>query len=122
MINRVAIVGFLSLACLAASAEDGDRIAQLEKDVKALELRISKLESLLQSSQQSQGVELNDQRWRSISNWRRLSVGMSTNDVRQILGEPIRVSGGSIERWQYERRGEVVFLRGALDSWREPHE
>jgi hypothetical protein len=64
--------------------------------------------------------------WHDKQNWRRfLRTGMNKTKVRQLFGEPERVSVfGDLETWEYGR-GEITFdmenhLNGSLYSWHEP--
>lgn len=54
------------------------------------------------------------------SQWRRLQRGMSKDEVRKLLGEPVRVSVSKFyESWAYPR-GTVTFDgKGRLDAWSE---
>jgi hypothetical protein len=57
------------------------------------------------------------------SSWRQLSKGLSCEQVRSLLGEPSRISGGDVEFWYYNQNfssGSLMFIRSRLDSWREP--
>jgi len=57
------------------------------------------------------------------SSWRQLSKGLSREQVRSLLGEPSRISGGDVEFWYYNQNfssGSLMFIRSHLDSWREP--
>jgi len=55
------------------------------------------------------------------SQWRRLQRHMSKDDVRNLLGEPMRVSVSRFfEVWNYFG-GSVTFDgKGRVDSWNEP--
>lgn len=56
------------------------------------------------------------------SNWRKLSIGMSRERVRAILGEPDKINVSSFEDWFYPK-GKVSFstLGNGLSSWSEPN-
>ena len=123
MIKTITIIVFLSLVVSFNSyADDSARIAQLEKEVQELKLRISKLESLLSNSNTAQEVVTSSEGYKYIANWRKLTTGMGYSDVRRILGEPERVDGGSIAEWYYPNGGEVIFQRNKAWQWREPRE
>lgn len=123
MIKAITMIGFLSLcASFNSYAHDSDRIDQLEKETQELKLRISKIESLLSGSGESEELTLSHKGWRSVSNWRELTTDMSASDVRKILGEPQRVDGGSLATWYYENGGTVKFFNGKVHRWMEPRE
>lgn len=54
------------------------------------------------------------------SQWRKLQRRMSKDEVRKLLGEPVRVSVSRFyESWDYSR-GTVIFDgKGRLDAWSE---
>lgn len=70
-----------------------------------------------------------------IRKWRQLRDGLTREQVRRLLGEPTRISGGSqSERWTYPRGGRVSFFhqtsyyadgqqvrKWVLNYWSEPH-
>ena len=121
MIKTITIVAILSLGVSFNSyADDGDRIDQLKKEVQELELRISKLESLLSDASESKEIVPSHEGWKSLSNWRKLSTDMGYDEVETMLGTPERVDGGNIARWQYPNGGDVTFMRGKVHSWSEP--
>jgi hypothetical protein len=61
-----------------------------------------------------------------LSSWRRITKGLSRDQVRAILGEPRKVEGGDFEKWYYGRdiyygaSASVIFYSNAVDSWSEP--
>lgn len=123
MIKTITIIGFLSLFIAFNSyADDSDRIDQLEKEVQELQLRISKLESLLSNPNAAQDVVTSSDGWKSIANWRKLTTGMGPSDVRKMLGEPYRVDGGNLATWYYKNDGTVLFYQGKVREWREPRQ
>ncbi|MEJ2406342.1 MAG: hypothetical protein P8171_19000 [Candidatus Thiodiazotropha sp.] len=123
MIKTVTIIVFLSLViAFNAYADDTDRINQLEKEVQELKLRISKLESLLNKPNAAQEVVNSSEGYKSIVNWRKLTTDMGYSEVREILGEPQRVDGGSIAEWYYPNGGKVIFQMNKAWQWREPRE
>ena len=54
--------------------------------------------------------------------WRKLHRRMSREEVRKLLGEPLRISAGRYcESWGYMGSGMVTFdSKGHLDFWMEP--
>jgi hypothetical protein len=121
MVRSSIIVGFLSLIVACNSyASDSDRIAQLEKEIQEIDHRLSKLESLPSNPDKPQQPQVSAEGWKSITSWRNVTDDMNTSDVRKILGEPQRVSGGGLTIWYYQNGGTVTFLNGKVDSWDEP--
>lgn len=118
--RHFALLASMFTVHLSAHAQDASRIEQLEREIQAIKLRLSKLES-------PQGNAINDQKpgpasegWKSITSWRQLKTGMSPNEVRAILGEPVRLDGGQLAYWHYANRGSAVFYLDKLDRWTEP--
>ncbi|MBI1423769.1 MAG: hypothetical protein GC149_09925 [Gammaproteobacteria bacterium] len=103
-------------------ADDSDRIDRLEKKVQELNLRISKLESLLRESSENKVLVPSHEGWKSVHNWRKLATDMSASDVQKILGEPQRVDGGNLATWYYGNGGTVMFFNGRVNRWMEPRE
>jgi hypothetical protein len=68
--------------------------------------------------------KFNPEGWKDKANWRKLTKGMSKNDVTHLLGEPTRInSGGILDFFYYgERGGRVQFTEaGGVDGWSEPY-
>lgn len=123
MVKKIIIIGFLSLAVAFNSyAHDSDRIDQLEKEILETKLRLSKLESLLSNPSNAQEPVKSGEGWKSVSNWRKLTNGMSTSDVQKILGEPDRLNGGTFATWSYQNGGRVTFYQGKIYQWMEPRQ
>jgi TonB family protein len=59
--------------------------------------------------------------WKDKQNWRRLELGMSTDAVARILGDPERINKDpNAELWRYPGGGSVVFWNERLHHWSEP--
>ena len=58
--------------------------------------------------------------WKSIANWRKLTVGMKPNTVEKILGSADRIEGGKLAEWYYKNGGKVTFYKGEVNRWSEP--
>ncbi len=109
----------LSATTLSSFASDSERISQLVNEVNELRLRVQKLENFQPNANNQKQVVANEG-LKSIVNWRKLKTGISYNEVRELLGEPLRIEGGGIATWWYEKNGRVVFNRDTLYSWDEP--
>ena len=118
---RTLLLAFaLSVATCSSFANDSERISQLENQVNELKLRIQKLESFPPNTSNQQKSVVANEGAKSIANWRQLNRGMSYNEVRGLLGEPLRIEGGGVAYWLYSNNGRVTFVRDTLSSWNEP--
>ena len=110
----------LTATTFSSFASDSARISQLENEVSELRLRVQKLENSQPNANNQQKQVVANEGMKSIVNWRKLNRGMSYNEVRGILGEPLRIEGGGIATWKYANNGSVTFIRDKLSSWDEP--
>jgi len=124
--NPVSILGVLislSLFVHPLHAQN-DETLLLQQKIDALELRIEQLETQLRESTEFQKmVETGEFGWQNKMNWRKLEIGMPENEVRSILGAPIKVIKGSKTLWYYPNiyKGFVSFdQNGNLSGWNEP--
>ena len=123
MVKTIIFIGLLSLAVsFNSNAHDSDELDELEKEMQEIKHRLSELKSLLNNPRNDQKAAISAEGWKSVTNWRKLTVGMDTSDVRQILGEPQRINGGKSTRWYYQNGGIITFWEGTVDHWREPRE
>jgi hypothetical protein len=123
MVKTTVFIGFVLLAvAFNANASDRDRIDQLEKENQEIKLRLSKLESLLSNPGNAHELVTSSEGWKSVVNWRKLTVDMSASDVQIILGAPIRVDGGNVASWYYQNGGSVSFFHGKVHQWEEPQQ
>lgn len=117
---------FIIFAVLLSSpivyANDGDRIENLENEVRDLKQRIIKLEELIQEAGSAKELVPFHHGWKYLKKWRKLADGMTESSVRKILGEPERIDGGKIATWYYENGGRVSFAFGKVQRWSEPSE
>ena len=121
MVKKIIIIVYLSLGVTYNSyAHDSERLEQLEQDLQETKERLSELESTLKNTSKDKAVVKTNDGWKYVSNWRMLKQGMSYDDVRNILGEPQRIRGGSVATWYYKNKSEVTFLSNSLHSWQEP--
>ena len=110
----------LTATTLSSFASDSARLSQLENEVNELRLRVQRLENSQPNTNNQQKQVVANEGAKSIANWRKLNRGMAYNEVRGLLGEPLRIEGGGVATWWYEKNGRVVFIRDKLSSWDEP--
>jgi len=61
-----------------------------------------------------------------LSQWRRIRLGLSQDEVRDILGEPLKIDAQIFERWYYgkyaygDQPASVKFHQGVVSGWVEP--
>ena len=120
---KLAFIGLLPLAfALSAHAQDSGRIDQLETEIRAIKLRLSKIEATQGGLGAEQKPMAASEGWKSISSWRQLKTGMSPEQVRAILGEPNRIEGGGVAHWYYFNGGVSTFMQDKLYRWTEPNQ
>ena len=105
---------------MAQASSDPDlvrRTEQLERQVADLQRRIERLDGLVSGAPAGSGGAPT-----SLANWRRLREGMGYSEVRQLLGEPVHISGGGLAIWRYGGNASVTFLSGRVQNWAEPSE
>jgi hypothetical protein len=111
----------LSVMPFSSFASDSDRIAQLEKEVQELKVRLIKIEMPQNATSNQHRSIASTDGWKFLANWRSLKQGMSYDDVRVVLGEPEKVrASGPLTYWYYSNRSEVNFYQDRLDGWTEP--
>ena len=121
------IFGF---ACSGLSVASSD--AALEQKVTDLTSRVIELERRLDALESPEMMEMIEQNTAPTnpgnsldqSNWNRLKVGYNYDEVRELLGEPVKVKGGTMEYWYYsEHKLEgpfVKFIFKKVGSWKAP--
>jgi hypothetical protein len=96
-------------------AQDQDAMLFLLDKIAELESRIEQLES------PSSGVLSVAP---SLRSWRQLQRGMSFEQVRTLLGEPMKIDAGYVTRWYYSNSGiigpQVTFTDDRVSGWDEP--
>jgi outer membrane protein assembly factor BamE (lipoprotein component of BamABCDE complex) len=117
---KITAVGLLGIAAFSAHAQSDPRVDRLEAEVRDLQLRLSKIEAGQGGFVADQKLEASGLGWKSLSNWRQLKTGMTPEQVRAILGEPRRITGGSIAEWFYPNGGVSMFMQEKLYRWTEP--
>ena len=69
----------------------------------------------------AQSISAQEEPWKDKQNWRRLELGISTDAVARILGDPETITKDpDSELWEYPSGGYVVFWDERLHHWSEP--
>jgi hypothetical protein len=77
------------------------RIDRLEKVVAELQKKVADLQNTKQSEQAANHNVQKQELWRIKENWRKLRIGLSMDEVRLLLGEPVKVNSISIGVFWY---------------------
>lgn len=114
---------FFLVQPLAAQATT-DELSELRQKNAELEKKVSELEALLKECTEARKNQFSDdQGYQNKKNWRSLEPGMNQDQVRKILGEPLKVIEGVKILWYYPNiyGGYVSFdENGRLTGWNEP--
>jgi hypothetical protein len=123
IISTLVCLIFLGQFAHPLLAQD-DEALLLQKRIDELELRIEQLEKQLRESMEyREMLETGGFGWQNMMNWRKLEIGMPEDEVRSILGAPIKIIKGSRTLWYYPSiyKGFVSFdQNGNLAGWNEP--
>lgn len=132
-ISRVALLALLLAASAqtVAGAQEStsdslrQRIAVLERKTADLEQRVRELEAVVSAKPAQPRPVPASANWKDVANWRRLSLGMTMEQVRGLLGEPEKVAANPAETtwyWDYPTGPTVHFdsRSGKLEGWSEP--
>jgi hypothetical protein len=108
---------------LAAQAPN-DEISELRQKNADLEKKVKELEALIEKCTEAGKNRFSeDQGYQNKKNWRSLEPGMKEGQVKEILGEPLKVIKGVKTLWYYPNiyGGYVSFdENGRLTGWNEP--
>lgn len=123
----VGILLFVSFSYsgISVSAENNE-INDLKQKITELEQRIKDLESLLKVYHGPGNNEAEKDAvygWQNKKSWRNLKKGMTQDEVKKILGEPVKEVDGFRTIWYYPNfyRSYVSFDdKGNLTGWNEP--
>lgn len=114
------IIGLFNLSALAQE----DDISQLQQKIAELELRVKELEGLLKASKELQENSSAPKfGWQNTKNWRDLKIGMNESQVKEMLGQPVKIIKGVKTLWYYPNIycGYCSFdENGNLIGWNEP--
>ena len=120
-------VTYLPLVYANADLSLEQQVEDLSKRVVELERRLNALESPeLKQVIEQVSAPVNPGHSDDQSNWNRLKVGYNHDEVRELLGEPVRIKKGGMEFWYYSDvalKGPFVkFLFGKVNDWKGPEE
>src|SRR5690606_21852951 len=116
---------FILLGILVASPvfSEDQTINQLSKKIEQLENRVEILESII-AEQSKNKSEISSSIPTDKKTWRKIKKGMTQDEVRKLLGEPLTVSGGGLTNWYYSEslaHSWVAFTdREGVRAWNEP--
>jgi len=89
----------------------------LENRINDLEKRVSILEQALED-------KISTDRWQNKALWKKLKKGMSTSDIKRILGQPKRIEDQVFPTWYYHSTSKlhayVFFDEGKAQGWKVP--
>jgi hypothetical protein len=104
-----------------------ERVIELERQLRELRERVGELERRLQPQEVSPPPGPTAAgNWRNRQNWQALKRGMTTDQVRALLGEPEYIGDNPIHTyWRYgsrDRGAHVLFDKASMkvSSWEEP--
>jgi outer membrane protein assembly factor BamE (lipoprotein component of BamABCDE complex) len=115
----------VTLTAYASSNDSDDNdIKNLKQRITELENRINDLENILKTYNVPKDSEKEiAYGWLNKKNWRILKKGMTQDEVKKLLGEPVKSVDGSREIWYYPNfyQSYVSFdEKGNLTGWNEP--
>ena len=101
-----------------------DELSELREKNAQLEKKVKELEALLREcTEGKENLFSDDQGFQNKKNWRSLEPGMNEEQVKKILGDPLKVIKGVKTLWYYPNiyGGYVSFdEKGRLTGWNEP--
>jgi hypothetical protein len=120
----VVMVVLLSLlpSIVLADSSQAERIADLEREVKALRARVEALERTSNTAATPAASSIKPGNSKDIRNWRQLRQGMTEAEVERLLGAPGRVmESRALLMWEVGM-GSVHFdpKTRRVEAWSEP--
>lgn len=132
MVSRIQGVILAAVLVMPVTVVQADDMATLKAQVDALSERVSELEKKIgivdtpavQRAIQEVVGPVNPGDSGDKTNWDLLKVGLSYNEVRELLGEPVSIKKGGMEFWYYSDKkldGPFVkFLFRKANDWKSP--
>ena len=128
LIGRLCL--FLSIVTVSGAYAADDvslkrQVEMLSQRVGELERRLDAIESPeIKAAIQQAVPPTNPGDSADGSNWSRLKIGFTYSDVRELLGEPLKIKPGDVELWYYSDQGadgpHVKFVFRLLNNWKAP--
>jgi outer membrane protein assembly factor BamE (lipoprotein component of BamABCDE complex) len=122
-VTAFAAASLFSVQPLAAQATK-DELSALRQKNAELEKKVNELEALLKEYTEVGKEQFSDdQGYQNKKNWRSLEAGMNEEQVKKLLGDPLKVIKGVKILWYYPNiyAGYVSFdEKGRLTGWNEP--
>ena len=119
-----AFVAILFLVQPVSAQATADELSALRQRNAELEKKVSDLEALLKECTEARKNQFSDdQGYQNKKNWRSLEAGMKEEQVKKLLGDPLKVIEGVKTLWYYPNiyGGYVSFdEKGRLTGWNEP--
>lgn len=112
-------VSFLLCYTLSTYSQEPS-LEKIVKKIEQLEKRISILEDIIANKdKKNQNIITNDKQ-----RWRNLKKGMNQQEVRDLLGEPLKINTGNLTYWYYsgeQYHSYVIFdYKDKVYGWDEP--
>ena len=119
-----AFVAILFLVQPLSAQATADELSALRQKNTELEKKVNELEALLKQCTEARKNQFSDdQGYQNKKNWRSLEAGMKEEQVKKLLGDPLKVIKGVKTLWYYPNiyGGYVSFdEKGRLTGWNEP--
>ena len=130
LMNRCLVFVTAGAFCLPQAYADNE--SSLRQQVELLTERVNQLERRLDALESPELKKMVEQNTAPVnpgqsddqSNWNRLKIGYNYDEVRGLLGEPVRIKKGGMEFWYYSDQGLdgpfVKFLFKKVNAWKGP--
>ncbi|MCF6324640.1 MAG: outer membrane protein assembly factor BamE [Gammaproteobacteria bacterium] len=102
-----------------------ERLSELEQRLISIEKRPTTVtRTTIIKTDNSLPPPTNPGEWQDTTNWIHLKVGMDYQDVRDLLGEPLKIRRGASEFWYYTDKKfggpHLKFLFKKVNAWTAP--
>ena len=123
------ISGLILLGLASSGVSNASSDVDIERKLSDLTSRVIELERRLSALESPEMIQMIEQNTAATnpgdsqdqSNWNRLKVGYNYDEVRELVGEPVKIKKGSMEFWYYSERKldgpHVKFIFKKVHSW-----